>query len=127
ARTNGATTSDALRLMKVMLSSVGERYAKTMIAFRKRSLSEVQSKDDVEDMPAEGSLEADGFSPPQFLNKIKPEYTADADLAGINATVDAEAEFLADGSVGKIKITRWAGFGLEHSAETAIKSLKFKP
>ena len=83
--------------------------------------------DPVEDIPDEGSTRPAGFSPPAFLNRVKPEYTPEADRAGISATVEAKAVFRRSGEVGEIEITRWAGFGLDESAARAIRQLKFKP
>jgi len=86
-----------------------------------------RSSESVMDMPdAESALGA-GFKPPEFLNRAKPEYTLAAERADINATVEAQAVFRANGEVGEVEIIRWAGFGLDESAERAIRSLKFKP
>ncbi|HLG14895.1 MAG TPA: energy transducer TonB [Blastocatellia bacterium] len=87
----------------------------------------LSSVDRVEELPYEGSPAAAGFNPPTFLNRVKPEYTEQADRADVTATVEAMAVFHADGSVGEIDIVRWAGFGLDESAARAIRQLKFKP
>ncbi len=84
------------------------------------------SADRIEDIPDEGSPLATGFAPPEFLNRVKPEYTDVAERADITASVEARAVFRADGEVGEIQIVRWAGFGLDESAERAIRQLKFK-
>lgn len=81
----------------------------------------------IEDMPEEGSLRAVGFAPPEFLIRVKPEYTPEAEQANITATVEAMVVFRLNGEVGRCEIVRWAGFGLEESAERAIRQLKFKP
>ena len=81
----------------------------------------------IEDIPDEGSARSTGFKPPQFLNRVKPEYTREADSADITATLEARVVFRSNGEIGEITITRWAGFGLEASAERAIHQLKFKP
>ena len=83
--------------------------------------------DFIEDVPDEGSARSTGFKPPQFLNRVKPEYTREAELADITATLEARVVFRSNGEIGELKITRWAGFGLEESAERAIHQLKFKP
>lgn len=83
--------------------------------------------DFVEDLPGEGSPRAAGFKSPEFLNRVKPEYTNEAEQADIAATVEAWAVFRSDGEVGPIEIIRWAGFGLDESSERAIRQLKFKP
>ena len=106
-------------------------YVDLMLAFR-AARSRVQplassADDPVEDVPEEGSARSIGFSPPEFLNRVKPEYTAEADRAGVSATVEATAVFHRDGRVGEVEIIRWAGYGLDESAARAIRQLKFKP
>ncbi|MFP5262791.1 MAG: energy transducer TonB [Blastocatellia bacterium] len=81
----------------------------------------------VVDLPDTESAAGAGFKAPEFFNRVKPEYTDAADQANITATVEATAVFRASGEVGEIEITRWAGFGLDESAERAIRRLKFKP
>jgi TonB family protein len=81
----------------------------------------------VEDLPDAESAAGAGFKAPEFFNRVKPEYTDAADRADVTATVEATAIFGASGEVGEIEITRWAGFGLDESAERAIRRLKFKP
>lgn len=81
----------------------------------------------IENIPDESSPRAVGFAPPEFLNRVKPEYTSEAEQANITATVEAMVVFRLNGEVGRIEITRWAGFGLDESAERAIRQLKFKP
>lgn len=92
-----------------------------------RNAARLQVEERVEDIPDEGSPRAAGFAPPEFLNRVKPDYTAEAELADITATVESMVVFRLDGEVGRVEITRWAGFGLEDSAERAIRQLKFKP
>ncbi len=72
-------------------------------------------------------LEAQGIRPPVFSQRLKPDYTEQADLAGITATVELEAVFGEDGRVGDVEVTRWAGFGLDESATATIRQLSFKP
>ena len=91
------------------------------------SNSEPKNREPIEDIPADGSRRAAGFTPPEFLNRVRPDYPPHADLADITATVEAMAVFRSNGQVGNIEITRWAGFGLEESSERAIRQLKFKP
>ena len=91
------------------------------------SNSEPKNREPIEDIPADGSRRSAGFTPPEFLNRVRPDYPPQADLADITATVEAMAVFRSNGQVGNIEITRWAGFGLEESSERAIRQLKFKP
>jgi TonB family protein len=91
------------------------------------SASNESNNERVEEIPEEGSARAAGFTPPEFLNRVKPAYTEEADRADISATVEALAVLRADGQVGEVEITRWAGFGLDDAAALAIRQLKFKP
>ncbi|MCI0490588.1 MAG: energy transducer TonB [Blastocatellia bacterium] len=114
------------------LDTLSERaagYINQMTEFRAARNSKVTSSNGerIEDIPDEGSPAAEGFTPPEFLNRVKPEYTEQADRADISTTVEAMAVFHADGRVGDIEIIRWAGFGLDAAAARAIRSLKFKP
>ena len=86
-----------------------------------------RAREVIEDIPGEDSTRSEGFKPPEFLNRVKPDYTAEADLSDVTATVEAMVVFGSTGEVGRIEITRWAGFGLEESSEKAIRLLKFKP
>ena len=81
----------------------------------------------IEDMPLERSAQAVGFRPPEFLSRAKPEYTAEAERADVNATVEVIVVLRSSGQIGEATITRWAGFGLEESALRAIRQLKFNP
>jgi TonB family protein len=64
---------------------------------------------------------------PIFYQRLKPEYTKEAELVGVVAIVELEAVFQSDGKVGEINVTRWAGFGLDESALATVRKLRFKP
>lgn len=81
----------------------------------------------VEDIPDDGSPAAVGFAPPQFLNRVKPDYTAEAEQADITASVEALVVLRSTAEIGEIHIVRWAGFGLDESAKRTIHQLKFRP
>jgi hypothetical protein len=83
--------------------------------------------DPIEDVPAEDSPRSLGFKAPEFINRVKPDYATEAEIADITATVEAMVVFRSNSEVGGIEITRWAGFGLDESSERAIRQLKFKP
>lgn len=83
--------------------------------------------EEIEDLPDPDSPRATGFTPPEFLNRVKPEYSSAAEQADITATVEARVVFHSNGEIGQVQITRWAGFGLDESAEHTISQLKFKP
>lgn len=127
-----ATTTEAsLQGAAKTLSARATDYVDRIVAFR-AARSKIQAlsssaDDPVEDIPDEGSSRSVGFNPPEFLNRVKPEYTNEADRANVSATVEATAVFRRNGQVGEVEITRWAGYGLDESAARAIRQLKFKP
>ena len=133
---NKSSTREAAQqaLRKTLDARVGG-YVDHMIQVRAQSLTPrsndsarpAMASEIIEDIPDEDSPRSTGFNPPEFLNRVKPDYTTEAELADITATVEAMAVFGANGEVGRIEITRWAGFGLDESSERAIRQLKFKP
>jgi TonB family protein len=64
---------------------------------------------------------------PVFYQRLKPDYTPEAEVAGVTATVELEVVFRADGKIGEVTVVRWAGFGLDESAVGTIKKMRFKP
>lgn len=67
----------------------------------------------------------DGSTPPRFFTKPSPAFTADADRAHAVATVDLIVQFNADGTYGPIEVVRWAGFGLDEAAVSAVRGSRF--
>lgn len=66
-------------------------------------------------------------SPPMPYRRISPVYTKLADLHGIAATVDIEVAIGADGAVIGTEILRWAGYGLDESVESAVRTMQWRP
>lgn len=67
------------------------------------------------------------FKAPAITARQQPPYTELARKNEVTATVDLEVVLRKDGRVGQITILRWAGFGLDESAQQAIQQLKFRP
>jgi TonB family protein len=125
-----ATRAAAMEALTKTLAARAAGYVERMVAYRTRRAAAHnldQPAAQVEELSAAESAAGAGFKPPEFLNRVKPEYTAEAERADITATVEASTVFRADGTVGEITITRWAGFGLDEAAARAIHQLKFKP
>src|SRR2546423_7474859 len=125
-----ATRAAAIEALTNALAAHAARYVERMVAHRARrdaAPSPGEMAERVEDLPDAESAAGAGFKPPEFLNRVKPQSTAEAQRADITATVEASAIFRADATVGEITIMRWAGFGLDEAAARAIRQLKFKP
>ena len=131
-----STIESALQALAKTLDARTAGYVDRMIQVRSRARTPQSSDsasagltagDLVEDVPGEGSSRSTGFKAPEFINRVKPEYATEAEIADITATVEAMVVFRSNGEIGAIEITRWAGFGLDESSERAIRQLKFKP
>ncbi len=64
---------------------------------------------------------------PSFYQRLKPDYTLQADAMNITATVELEAVFQTDGSVAEIEVVKWAGFGLDEISVATVKKMRFRP
>lgn len=78
-------------------------------------------------LPDEGSSLSSRLLPPKILEKKPPVYPALAQDAEITATVRLEAQFLLNGTIGEVRVERWAGYGLDEAAMTAARSIEFQP
>lgn len=120
----------AMDQLKETLKHNWPRYAEALTVARKLQSVAIDNIRRPPSSPIEvltDDLAAQGVQQPFFYQRIKPEYTEQADLAGIVATVELEAVFREDGTIGEIEILRWAGFGLDESAIATVKKLRFKP
>ncbi|MCS6883821.1 MAG: energy transducer TonB [Acidobacteriota bacterium] len=88
----------------------------------------VQEQVDPADRDAVRITEAtDDKLPPQIVDSTKPTYTPIAEKLSYSARVELEVVLRADGSIGRIKVLRWACCGLVEAAQAAVKKLRFRP
>ncbi len=124
------TEHQAKERLKATIENNWPRYSQAMIAARDNHISTVENFSQPLAPPVEvltDDLAAQGVQQPFFYQRIKPDYTEQADLANVTATVELEAVFREDGTVGEVEVMRWAGFGLDESAIATVKKLRFKP
>jgi hypothetical protein len=81
----------------------------------------------MEELPPETSPDARSFRAPIPFRRIKPEYTTTAFLFDVAATVEIELDLDAAGRILRTGIVRWAGYGLDESVETAVRSMNWRP
>lgn len=67
------------------------------------------------------------YRSPVPYKRLKPEYTRQAYLYDIAATVEATVELEKTGDIRSVEITRWAGYGLDESVISAIRSMNWRP
>lgn len=77
----------------------------------------------------EFQLGSAGVIAPQVIHEEKPQYTSDAMRAKVQGVVEIEAAVLADGSVGRVRVTRSLDdrFGLDQKAIEAVRRWRFRP
>jgi len=81
----------------------------------------------MEQIPDADSTAAKNFRAPVPYLRIKPEYTRTAYLYDVTATVEATVDLDEKGQIIHIQISRWAGYGLDESVITAIRSMNWRP
>ena len=68
-----------------------------------------------------------GVTPPRVLREVKPDYTEAARRAAVEGDVLLEVVVLADGTVGRVRLVRGLGFGLDERALAAMREWRFHP
>ena len=82
---------------------------------------------EMEEPPNDSSRAAKDFRAPVPYRRVKPEYTSDAFLYNITATVDIAIDLDKNGTILRTQIERWAGYGLDESVEKAVRSMNWRP
>jgi TonB family protein len=127
AATKEAALAAVMKAIEARAQSYVDRMNECRAEREATNRSNATGSERIEDLPDAETASGAGFKPPEFSNRVKPEYAEPAERADISATVEAVAVFRMNGEVGEVQVIRWAGFGLDESAERAIRSLKFKP
>ena len=81
----------------------------------------------IDEPPDPASPAAKGFKAPVPFRRLKPDYSNEAALYDVTATVDILVDLSSDGKVVRTDVTRWAGYGLDESAVAAIRSMNWRP
>ncbi|MFM9904045.1 MAG: energy transducer TonB [Pyrinomonadaceae bacterium] len=82
---------------------------------------------EMEEVPDANSPAAKSFRAPIPYRRFKPDYTADAALYDVTATVDVEVDLDAAGAIKRTEIVRWAGYGLDESVEKTVRQMNWRP
>ena len=81
----------------------------------------------IEEVPDADSPLAKDFKAPVPYRRVKPEYTTEAALYSVTATVEILVDADANGAITHARIVRWAGFGLDESVEKAVRAMNWRP
>ncbi|MGB7202344.1 MAG: energy transducer TonB [Pyrinomonadaceae bacterium] len=81
----------------------------------------------IEEVPDADSPNTKDFKAPIPYRRIKPEYTTEAALYGVTATIEILVDMDSNGSITRTEIVRWAGFGLDESVEKTVRAMNWRP
>ena len=125
-RFEAGKTADAAKLLDRSVESLATQISTTLNATTKSEFVEPTASQ-IEEVPDADAPEAKNFRAPVPYRRIKPEYTAEAGLYDIKATVDILVDLDAGGTITRTEISRWAGFGLDESVERAVRQMNWRP
>ncbi|MBK8466159.1 MAG: energy transducer TonB [Chloracidobacterium sp.] len=125
-RFNATTEQEAKALLNAAANPLASEIANKLRIAAKSELAEPLLVKMDEPPDADSPL-ARSLRTPIPYRRIKPEYTSDAFLYAITATVDIIVDLDERGLILRTEITRWAGYGLDESVEKAVRSMNWRP
>lgn len=124
-RVEGDSGSAAASNLHTKANAISERIGTGILTIKTADAQTREAR--FQDVPLENSPQSKDLKTPVAYKRIRPEYTRDAYLYGIKATIDIEVDIDADGQIKRTSIERWAGFGLDESVEKAVRSMNWRP
>lgn len=115
----------ASEMLSASIASLAEEITPKLKAGLKQELNEA-ALPNFEEVPDDATAGKD-FKAPIPYQRMKPEYTTQASLFDIKATVDAYVYLDERGTVVAVEPVRWAGFGLDESVERNIRAMNWRP
>jgi len=95
---------------------------------RAERVTAVESGAQIIDLMSDSDSESDQLvRAPRPYRRWKPPYPETAARAEVEATVDVLVDIDARGEVGRLEITRWAGYGLDQSVIDTVRQMHFFP
>ncbi len=95
---------------------------------RAERVTAVESGAQIIDVMSDSDSESDQLvRAPRPYRRWKPPYPETAARAEVEATVDVLVDIDARGEVGRLEITRWAGYGLDQSVIDTVRQMHFFP
>jgi hypothetical protein len=116
----------AAKMLAASIAPFARKLAANLKEITKTELAEQQPAE-MEEVPADGSPAAKNFRVPIPYRRIKPQYTAEASLYDIAATVDIIIDLNAAGAILRTEVVRWAGYGLDGTVEATVRSMNWRP
>jgi TonB family protein len=121
-----ASADEANKKLTAAIPDAAKDLQRSIVSKYSQELNEAPPPQ-IPEPPVPGSPEASAIRSPLPYRRVKPDYTPEASLYGIAATVEITVDLDADGRIIRTEITRWAGFGLDRSVETAVRGMNWRP
>ena len=125
-RSEAAKADRAEKILAASITPFARKLAAGLPDITKMEMTEPPLTD-MEEASDNASPAAKNFHAPVPYRRIKPQYTTEAYLHGVGATVDIVIDLNAAGEILRTEIVRWAGYGLDESAEKAVRSMNWRP
>jgi len=130
----GDAPAESEKALLAKLSSAETRYNYTVAmrrALTDERLERVNAVENgsqiIEVMSDDVSDTNQGVRAPRPYRRLKPPYPETAARAEVEATVDVLVDIDARGEVGRVEISRWAGYGLDQSVVETVRQMHFFP
>lgn len=114
------------KMLSASIAPFARRLASDLKEVTRAELTEPKPPQ-MEEPPDDSPAAERGFRAPIPYRRIKPEYTDEASLYDVAATVDIVIDLDAAGSIQRTEVVRWAGYGLDGSVEKTVRSMNWRP
>lgn len=118
--------SKAATMLESSVATIAHDVSEAVRRFQKSEISE-PAEPVLAEPPDRASPSAKNFRPPVPYRRVKPDYTSEAGLYEITATVEIVVDLDASGRITRTEIVRWTGYGLDESVERAVRSMTWRP
>jgi TonB family protein len=128
-----STPEEALKILlaEIDRGALSKLYLQTLRAAREderhHALIPNEEATPIAEVPEEGSPEAAGLRLPMPYRRLRPVYPETAARAEAEGSVDVTLDLDAEGEVTRVRVVRWAGFGLDEATVNTVRQLHFRP
>lgn len=132
-RADSAEAAEKSLIVELSSNNIGQRLGAAIRRAQEEEQADRELTSDkavpiIEAAPDDEKLaEAEGLRLPRPFRRLTPAYPNSAAIAEAEATVDVLVDLDARGEVMRVKVDRWAGFGLDQSTIDTVRQLHFFP
>jgi hypothetical protein len=121
-----ATAAESRRMLEASVAPLAAEIQRAVKATVQEDLN-AGTPPQFEEPPDERLPAAKTFRSPVPYRRLRPEYTAQAGLYEVAATIDLMVYLDAAGKIVRTDFERWGGFGLDEAVENNVRSMNWRP